>query len=119
SSVIRQLLGFGRASHAALADVSLRQLVSLAATDTRERCRADGTTVDVQLPDRDVEVQRAAFGRLREALGHLLRNAAQAAPGGTVRVGWRLHHDDPALFVEDSGPGSVDAVRERMFDPFF
>ncbi len=119
SSVIRQLLGFGRASHAALADVSLRQLVSLAATDTRERCRAEGTRVDVQLPDGDARVQRADFGRLREALGHLLRNAAQAAPGGTVRIGWRLQQGDPALFVEDSGPGIDEAVRERMFDPFF
>jgi two-component system, NtrC family, sensor kinase len=119
STVIRQLLGFGRASHAARSDVSLRQLVMLTATDMSERCRAEGTELDVVDGGDDCMLRSADPGRLREALGHLVRNGCQAAPGGRVRIGWTRRGGEPAVFVEDSGPGVDDETRKRMFDPFF
>lgn len=119
SAVIRQLLGFGRASHAARNDVSLRQLVILAATDMGERCRVDGAALEIDGPAEDCVLRQADAGRLREALGHLVRNACHAAAGGKVLVGWRQRDGEPALFVEDSGPGIDDLSRGMIFDPFY
>jgi signal transduction histidine kinase/HAMP domain-containing protein len=58
--------------------------------------------------------------RLRQALLNLLRNAVEAAGrGGTVRIGARAHGSGARLSVDDTGPGVADAIRDRLFQPFF
>jgi len=64
---------------------------------------------------------RGCADDLREALRHLLDNAAEAvSPGGaiTVRTRWdgREHVD---LLVEDAGTGMDERVRARALEPFF
>ena len=57
--------------------------------------------------------------RLEEAVGNIVRNAVQAAPGGHVRVAWRRSEAGAELLVEDDGQGVPDEARDRIFDPFF
>ena len=60
--------------------------------------------------------------RLVQAVLHLLVNARQAlaaTPGATIRVETRQRGGEVELAVSDNGPGIPEAVRHRVFDPFF
>lgn len=64
---------------------------------------------------------RGSADDLREALDHLLENAAEAVAGGgavLVRARWdggrRIE-----VVVEDTGAGMEEAVRARVLEPFF
>jgi CheY-like chemotaxis protein len=50
---------------------------------------------------------------------NLVINAAQAAPGGTVRIVARSGDGQCRIHVEDDGPGIAADVLPRMFEPFF
>ncbi|MEJ2202328.1 MAG: ATP-binding protein, partial [Desulfuromonadaceae bacterium] len=53
-----------------------------------------------------------------QALWNLAINAAEMMPeGGFLRLG--IDPERPAVFVEDSGPGIPESVRNRIFEPFF
>lgn len=57
---------------------------------------------------------------LRQALYNLIQNAVDVSPsGGTVRVRAFTDGDTCALTVSDEGPGVPEALRERIFEPFF
>ncbi len=68
-------------------------------------------------PVRGVEAQ------IREALVNLIRNALDAMPeGGSLEFIGQVDPKDPnwvELGVRDTGVGMPEAVRQRMFDPFF
>ncbi|MCL4686631.1 hybrid sensor histidine kinase/response regulator [Myxococcota bacterium] len=57
--------------------------------------------------------------RLRRALMNLLYNAFEAMPeGGLVRIETRRDADLVCLDVEDTGPGILETIRERLFEAF-
>jgi two-component system sensor histidine kinase HydH len=57
---------------------------------------------------------------LRQVVLNLVLNALDATPrGGRVRLVTRLRRGAAELRVEDEGPGVPDALRERVFEPFF
>lgn len=60
---------------------------------------------------------------LRRVVENLVGNAAEAAPGGTVRVALEVeeHRELPCyrLSVTDDGPGIPADVLDRVFEPFF
>ncbi len=55
---------------------------------------------------------------LKPVLLNLLVNAAQAKPGGAIRVATGTADGFGFLSVEDDGPGIPDSLRERVFEPF-
>ena len=57
---------------------------------------------------------------LRQTMYNLVQNAFDASPAsGTVTVTATVEHDECVLRVTDEGPGVPDALRQRIFDPFF
>jgi len=58
---------------------------------------------------------------LNQILTNLVQNAIEAAPegNGKVEVGGEIEGDELILTVKDNGPGMTQAVRERVFTPFF
>ncbi|NVB79868.1 MAG: hypothetical protein HOV81_15840 [Kofleriaceae bacterium] len=58
--------------------------------------------------------------KMHQILHNLVRNSVEAVPaGGHIAVGLVSHPTSFKLRVEDDGPGIPDAVRQRIFEPFF
>jgi signal transduction histidine kinase len=64
---------------------------------------------------------RADAGQLATVLGHLIRNAQDAAtPQGHVAVRLELGEGQAMIEIEDDGMGmDEDFIRNRLFKPFF
>ena len=78
-----------------------------------------GQAVEVRLP-RSGAVVRADPDQLRAALLNVFINAAQAMGGqGRVEVGVTSADGFAAVRIHDTGPGIPEAIRERVFEPFF
>jgi two-component system, NtrC family, sensor kinase len=76
-------------------------------------------TTDLHAVHRSLCV-KADNAHLRQALGHLIQNAIEAAPkGGWVRVGVDPLPRFVRITVDDSGPGPEHEQLEHLFDPFF
>ncbi|HWX25200.1 MAG TPA: HAMP domain-containing sensor histidine kinase [Vicinamibacteria bacterium] len=56
---------------------------------------------------------------LRSAILQLLRNAAQASPGGILKIRASRRSGGITLRFEDDGPGVPPPIRDKIFDPFF
>lgn len=62
----------------------------------------------------------ADASHLRTILGHLLKNALEAAgPGGWVRVRAEVDFATVRIVVEDSGRGPTPEAVPHLFDPFY
>ncbi len=123
AEAIRGLLGFPRGSRSTdLRPLDLAAVVEAAVEETRRRWSAGGHEwPPVQLAVEPLPPVRGSGEELREAIEHLLANAAEATPaGGVVRLGARWDGGSRVeLTVEDSGSGMDEAVRARALEPFF
>jgi two-component system sensor histidine kinase PilS (NtrC family) len=62
----------------------------------------------------------APTGQLRQVLWNLIRNAAEAMPGGgTIRIRVATLGQRAALTISDSGSGIPKERFERIFEPFY
>jgi len=63
---------------------------------------------------------RLDSAKLHQIIQNLVRNGIEAVrAGGVVTVSVRDDHDHVLIRVEDNGPGIPDAVRSRIYEPFF
>lgn len=130
TALIRQLLDFARPRALHKAPVNLvglaRRVCELVATLAR---KAEVTLVP---PDGAELSAPADDGQLTQVVTNLVVNALQATPaGGTVTIQTRaVEQPAPpyvgsartawlALEVADTGPGIDEAVRARVFEPFY
>jgi len=57
--------------------------------------------------------------RLMQVMANMISNAVKFSDeGGVVRVGCRRLGQTARIFVEDSGPGIPDGMKQRVFDRF-
>ena len=122
---VTQLLSFARNAPPAeapqRADEVLRKTLALFGAD------AAGRGVALEFAgwrdagaDGRAELQGAHAAALRDALSNLLLNALQATPaGGRVTVEARAEGERLLVSVTDGGRGVPDALRERIWEPFF
>jgi signal transduction histidine kinase len=91
---------------------SVAQLVAHRAADL-------GVAVEVLEGDEGLRVALSADA-LRQVVLNLVLNALDATPsGGRVRLRLDAADGTAELCVEDEGPGIPEALRERVFEPFF
>lgn len=136
--IVQQLLAIGRQERPRRSRVSPERLVRGALSAARHAFDESGARVSVGesgvgpaengeptagsgrrgggTPPADVEVDRT---RVEQALANLLRNAAQASPGGRVRLGWSGDGGRLVFTVDDDGPGIPRDRRTRVLQPFY
>ncbi|MFW6192551.1 MAG: sensor histidine kinase [Gemmatimonadota bacterium] len=119
--IVSRLLEFGRRGESERRAASARGMVRAAVSAVEETFRMDDVSLEVERAGDDgagdsVSVER---GRMIRALANLLRNAAQATPGGEVRLTWEVTDAGAVFRVEDDGPGIDPDARDRLFEPFF
>ncbi|POR53007.1 two-component system sensor histidine kinase TctE [Paraburkholderia eburnea] len=118
------------------------QLLTLAQAESADYTQFEGASVDMRAVATGVIEQLALLAQRRrvelvatlapraEVIGNeqllsvlvfnLVDNAIRYSPeGGTVAVTLRAGDDAPVLSVADEGAGIADALRDKVFEPFF
>jgi signal transduction histidine kinase len=117
--VVQGLLEFSRTREFSLRPTNLRETVERSVKLVRSQVPAPITLL-VDIPEELVLPMDAQ--RLQEVLLNMLINAAQAIEGeGRITISAAV--DRPAaeavITVRDTGKGIPDAIRDRLFDPFY
>jgi signal transduction histidine kinase len=115
--IIRQLLDFSRRSELRPRRVKMSRLVRSAAAAIEPECRR--LNAGIVLEGAGTHEMEADSVQMEQVLANLMKNAAQAAPDGQVRVSWERRKDQAVLCVEDSGSGIDESTRKKLFEPFF
>lgn len=98
----------------ATVDVSaaLDELTDIAASDPRF------TKVDIRRAYPSGVSMQVDLEQLHQAIWNLVINGAEAmSEGGVLSIG--LDPGEGVVFVEDSGPGIPDSLKNKIFNPFF
>ncbi len=98
----------------------VRDAVELTQTRWRDDTQSRGLDVRVVTTLDSVPAVDGHAAELRESLTNLILNAVDALPhGGTISITTRQAGDAVEVSVADDGVGMSDAVRRRIFEPFF
>lgn len=104
-----------------LGSVDLAEVADDAWHRVEDEARETGMHLDLDIVA-GAETVRADRRLLERLLGNLFENGIRHARRGDVRLRARPHPDDPArveIRVADAGPGVPEALRDRLFEPFF
>ncbi|WP_235429385.1 sensor histidine kinase [Chromobacterium vaccinii] len=118
--LIQNMLGFVRGQVSSLETAKVAPLLEDVCAVLAPQCHDKGVFFDCNLPADSAITVLIDRKALQGALINLLENALQfASPGGRVGLAVAPDGDDVVFCVDDDGPGVDDAVRERIFEPFF
>jgi signal transduction histidine kinase len=101
--------------------IDLRSLVMETLDLCRERFQNGGVRLSVELSDSEVHVSGRTV-EISQTILNLLNNAYDASVGSTessIRISCSLRGVWAEIVVEDSGSGVSEAVRSKIFQPFF
>ena len=123
TAITEEYLYFARLPKPKLQEELLGPIVKNLIDFEREQMSARGVTLEIALAD-DLPPVMVDDGQLRQALLNLLRNAGDAVGevgSGRVSVYTRRGSDPGTaeVVVEDDGPGIVEELAAKIFDPFF
>ncbi|HEV8169137.1 MAG TPA: ATP-binding protein [Pyrinomonadaceae bacterium] len=113
SSMVTAFLNFARPQPLQLEETSVAELIRDCAEELEPVFRELQVTLDVNAEESIVI--RADERMMRLALSNLMRNAAEAAPGGRVFVRAR----ESTIEVRDTGKGIPTTDLQKIFIPFF
>lgn len=113
TSIVEQLLCFGRSSRAQMRPLDVDALVKRAIALLDDKA----SRITIQRGDA-VAISGDSLS-LEQALLNLLRNACQACEDGLIQIGWRQSgRHFVQLWVEDAGEGIPAERRKDIFEPF-
>jgi signal transduction histidine kinase len=121
--ITEEYLHFARLPKPKLQEEALGTIVKSVTDFEREPMSARGIPLEVELAD-DLPPVMVDEAQLRQALINLLRNAGEAVAEvgtGRVRVYTRRGASPRSaeVVVQDDGPGIVEELAAKIFDPFF
>jgi signal transduction histidine kinase len=116
---VTQLLSFARQELPSELPARSEQLIQSVVRLFQVNAEKEGIRLTTTI-EKDEELDGAAVSAVRVALSNLLLNALQATPpGGEVKITQATEADELIIFVQDSGPGIPDDLRQRVWEPFF
>lgn len=116
---VTQLLSFARKELPAELPSRAEQLIESVVRLFQLSAEKEGVKLIANI-EKDQELTGPAVSAVRVALSNLLLNALQASPkGGEVAITQRIDNGDLVIFVQDSGPGVPEDLRQRVWEPFF
>lgn len=119
TEVTEQYLRLARPPSPTLEPEELGELLGSVLDFAREELERAGVRVERELPA-GTPPALVDEAQLRQVFLNLLRNAREAMPGGgRLTVSTRAVDGAVEAAFSDSGPGMSEAVRERIFEPFF
>lgn len=118
TSIVRQLLDFGRHSAREARQVDVGDIVQSTLTNLQDEAAQREVGIHVHNPEVPIQMKVDPI-RLEQMLSNLVRNAMQATPRGEVHVYWEYGEGQALFRIVDDGPGIDDAVKPRLFEPFF
>jgi signal transduction histidine kinase len=121
STLMQDLLDYGRPPRLRLAPGTLRAVVELAVRSCQAQAAQAGSRVELQVPP-DLSPVLIDSGRLVQVFENLLANALQHAPSGSTVEVCARNNEAPAgvrCAVQDEGPGLLPGDADRVFEPFF
>ncbi len=111
TSIIQQLLSFGRSSRAEMRDLDVLSLVE------RSQALLADQGYQIKLIEGPKAITKGDSLSLEQALVNLLRNACQACPAGPVELSWQVD-EQIHIHIDDAGPGITDDQQSQVFEPF-
>ncbi len=112
TSIIQQLLSFGRSSRAEKRNLAVESLIARAIA----LLEADAGAIQIQGgPPAMIYGDSLS---LEQALVNLLRNACQACPEGPVEITWQIDQQQLEIHIADAGPGIPETLKSQIFEPF-
>jgi PAS domain S-box-containing protein len=112
--IITDLIDYARVRPPARSRVDVRELLE---QSVRAQQLPQNIEIRWDLPDPLLHIAIDSE-QVLGALGNLIRNAAEAMPGGgTLTLGARRTGEQLCISVHDTGPGLRDEVKERLFQP--
>jgi signal transduction histidine kinase len=123
TAITEEYLRFARLPKPKLQEEALDPIVKSLVDFERESMSVRGVTLEVELAG-DLPPVLVDEAQLRQALLNLLRNAGEAVAevgAGRVMVYTRrgLEPRTAEIVVQDDGPGIVEELAGKIFDPFF
>lgn len=118
--IVNELLDYTREFTLQVDEYDLGKIVRSAVFGMEEELHARGVTVEIA--DSGPPPAAVVDGvRIKQVVSNILKNAVEAAPAGSGRVGIRIEGTDGVvrLAVSDNGPGMGPEEREQVFQPFF
>lgn len=114
---VEDLLIFSRPKEPELTPTAMMPFVQHLLDLVRHDPQFTDIVIDVAGPDLVVDLDTELMER---AILNVVQNAAQAIAGaGRIHIALTREDDRCRLSIADTGPGIPQAIRERLFDPFF
>lgn len=119
NNTVTQLLSFARTQTPASTPGTAAEIAGTVISLFRAEAEEKGITVR-SAARYDAKLDGVQTSAVRDALSNLLLNALQATPrGGIVKIECDRDGQSLVFTVSDSGPGIPEAMRERVWQPFF
>jgi signal transduction histidine kinase len=118
-SILSQVMDFSRPARPEFSLCDLAEMLKKTVAEQAQAMQGRGVALDLEI-DADVPPVQADGEKLKQVIINLVRNAAEAMPGGGA-VGLGLHRSGAGvqITVRDTGPGIAPKVLEKIFSPFF
>ncbi|MFO7497173.1 MAG: ATP-binding protein [Desulfobacterales bacterium] len=122
-TIVQNFLEFSRPPKLKMQQVSPSEVVDLVVQLLRHRLASNEVKISVERLRPLPEIQ-ADPEQLKEVLVNLVVNACEAmTAGGAIRITEELQRSDNrqqvVIRLQDEGPGIPEALRDRVFQPFF
>lgn len=98
----------------------VKEAMSSLSADLKEDHEGKGAKINLKTYLRSVSPVAGDPVEIQDMIMHMLRNAIEAMPtGGDLYITTEEDAGHVCVYIQDSGKGIQDHIKERIFDPFF